>query len=161
MSPKLRDVIMTHVVSGKLFKPAFIKNLGESTMFAIKLSEVTKDRQTGEKAYTNYEAVLFAKTQGQIDFYTQATAEGSFVVVSCEKLQIKVSECGQYTKLSMENARLENANYTQSQPAQHAPQNQAIQRTNAPQPAAPAYNQQPTQHQQPNPNMDFDDGIPF
>jgi len=137
---------MSHTISGKLFKAPFIKQLGESTMFAIKLAEVTKDRQTGEKSYVNYEAVLFAKTAAAIDFYTNATAEGSFVVVSCEKLQMKVSPCGKYTSLSMENARLENASYSQGspqQPQQNAPQQQsAPAQQQAPQ-MAPAYQPQP------------------
>ena len=137
---------MSHTISGKLFKAPFIKQLGESTMFAIKLAEVTKDRQTGEKSYVNYEAVLFAKTAAAIDFYTSATAEGSFVVVSCEKLQMKVSPCGKYRGLSMENARLENASYSQGspqQPQQNAPQQQsAPAQQQAPQ-MAPAYQPQP------------------
>ena len=148
---------MSHTISGKLHKAPFTKQLQDSTMFAVKLSEVTKDRQTGEKVYTNYEAVLFAKTANAIQFYTDATAQGSFVVISCEKLQIKTSDCGQYTSLSMENARLENASYQQgaSQAQQNAPQPQqswgnapqAPAQQAAPQMAAPAYNQPaPVQH---------------
>lgn len=167
---------MSHTVSGKLFKAPFVKQLQDSTMYGIKLSEMTKDKN-GEKSYVNYDVVLFAKSQGQIDFYNQATAEGSFVVVSCEKLKLKVSQCGQYTSLSMENARLENASYgTGGQPApqaqsygQKAPQQPAPQMAPAYQPApqqqAPAPQQQqlapkaPAQYNEP--SMDFDDEIPF
>lgn len=175
---------MSHTVSGKLYKAPFIKQLQDSTMFAIKLSEVTKDRSTGEKSYVNYEAVLFAKTQSAIDFYTSATAEGSFVVVSCEKLQMKVSDCGQYTSLSMENARLENASYQQSQAGtaqQQAPQQQQArpqhgftqqqpqqgfqkpsqQARQQPQQPQQFANQQQQQPQYSEPPMDFDDDAPF
>ena len=164
---------MSHTVSGKLFKPAFEKNLGESTMFAVKLTEVTKDRQSGEKVYTNYEAVLFAKSAGQIEFYRNATAVDSFIVVSCEKLQIKVSDCGQYTSLSMENARLENANYAQGAPQQQrqAPQQQQQQyqpQQQQQQQMAPAYQQQAPQQQQmqqqqqaPQQGQIIDSDIPF
>jgi len=143
---------MSHTVSGKLYKAPFIKQLTDSTMFAIKLSEVTKDRKTGEKSYVNYEAVLFAKTPASIEFYTNATAEGSFVVVSCEKLQMKVSDCGQYTSLSMENARLENANYSGGAAPQ---QGFAPAPPQAPAPQAPA-------PQAPAPQAPIDpDSIPF
>lgn len=179
---------MSHTVSGKLHKAPFIKQLQDSTMFAIKLCEVTKDRNTGEKSYVNYEAVLFAKTQSAIDFYTSATSEGSFVVVSCEKLQIKVSDCGQYTSLSMENARLENASYPQlqapqqgssqqqaapqqqqapaqvwsSQPQQQQPQ-QGFQKPSqqARQQPQQFVNQQQQQPQYSEQTMDFEDDIPF
>ena len=151
---------MSHTVSGKLFKAPFIKQGcgkdGQSTMFAFKLSEKTKDFKTGADVYANYDAVIYAQSQGQVDFYTQATAEGSFVVVSCEKLAPKISDCGKYVNLNMDNARLENANYNESSAPQQAPQqapstqhpqaptiyapNQAPQQ--APQ-MAPAYQQAP------------------
>ena len=134
---------MSHTVSGKLFKAPFIKpgcgKDGQSTMFAFKLSEKTKDFKTGQDVYANYDAVIYAQSQGQIDFYTQATAEGSFVVVSCEKLAPKISDCGKYVNLNMENARLENANYSESSAPQNAP---APQQKPAPQ-MAPAYQSAP------------------
>lgn len=104
-----------HIVSGELRKAPFIKpgcgQDGQSTMFAVELSEVMKDYQTGEKVYTNYKAVIFAKSPGQVDYYNSVLVEGNFIVVSGEKLKIDVSQCGQYTKLNIENARLENAGY--------------------------------------------------
>jgi hypothetical protein len=118
-----------HIVSGELRKAPFIKpncgQDGQSTMFAVELSEVMKDYQTGEKVYTNYKAVIFAKSPGQIDYYNSVLVEGNFIVVSGEKLKIDVSPCGQYTKLNIENARLENAGYiAQGQSNQQAPQQQ-------------------------------------
>jgi hypothetical protein len=119
---------MSHSISGKLFKAPFIKvgcgKDGQSTMFALKLSEKTKDFKTGDNVYANYDAVIYAQSQAQIEYYTNATAEGSFVVVSCEKLQPKISDCGKYVNLNMENARLENASYATAQqqmPKQTAP----------------------------------------
>lgn len=139
---------MSHTVSGKLFKAPFIKTGcgkdAQSTMFAFKLSEKTKDFKTGADVYANYDAVIYAQSQGQIDFYTQATAEGSFVVVSCDKLSPKISDCGKYVNLNMENARLENANYDQP----NSTAQQATSQT-APQ-MAPAYQQPPKQTQQAN-----------
>lgn len=123
-----------HIVSGELRKKPFIKHGvgkdGQSTLFIVDLSEMTKDYQTGEKSYTNYSAALFAKSQGHIDYYNSALVEGNFIVVNCEKLKIKVSDCGKYTTLDMENARLENSKYI-------APDN------------APQGQQRPAQQQQP------------
>ena len=112
-----------HIVSGELRKAPFVKpgvgQDGQSVMFAVELSEVIKDYKTGEKAYTNYKALMFAKG-AQIDYYNSVLVEGNFIVVSAEKLKIEVSECGKYTKLAMENARLADAKYV-------APQQQAQQ----------------------------------
>jgi hypothetical protein len=139
-----------HIVSGELRKAPFIKpncgQDGQSTMFAVELSEVMKDYQTGEKVYTNYKAVIFAKSPGQIDYYNSVLVEGNFIVVSGEKLKIDVSPCGQYTKLNIENARLENAGYiAQGQSnQQQAPQQQGY----APQQQQPQGGYQQPQQQQ-------------
>ena len=85
-----------HVVSGKLRKAPFIKDNcgqdGQSKMYAIELSEMTQDYKTQEKSYTNYRAVLFAKTQAAKQFYDNATAQDSFVVLTCEKLKVDSRE---------------------------------------------------------------------
>ena len=109
-----------HIIHGELRKAPYIKTGcgqdGQSTMFIIELSEVIKDRQTGEKLYTNYSAAIFAKSPAQIDYYNTSLVEGNFVVVNCEKLKVDVSESNgkQYIKLQMENARLEGAKYIES-----------------------------------------------
>lgn len=109
-----------HIVSGELRKAPFIKpgvgQDGQSVMFAVELSEVIKDYKTGEKTYTNYKALMFAKG-AQVDYYSSVLVEGNFIVVSAEKLKIEVSDCGKYTKLAMENARLADAKYIA--PQQH------------------------------------------
>lgn len=114
-----------HIIHGELRKAPFIKQGvgqdGQSVMFAIELSEVTKNFQTGEKEYTNYRAVIFAKSPAQIAHYQSTLVEGNFVVVNAEKLKINVSECGQYIKLDMDNARLEGSGYI-AQNQQAAPQ---------------------------------------
>ncbi len=139
-----------HIVSGELRKAPFIKpgcgQDGQSTMFAVELSEVMKDYQTGEKVYTNYKAVIFAKSPGQVDYYNSVLVEGNFIVVSGEKLKIDVSQCGQYTKLNIENARLENAGYiAQGQGNNQAPQQGGY----APQQQAPNQQYQPQQQARP------------
>lgn len=146
-----------HVVSGKLRKAPFIKDNcgpdGQSKMYAIELSEMTQDYKTQEKSYTNYRAVLFAKTQAAKQFYDNATAQDSFVVLTCEKLKVESRdhEGKTYITLSMENAKLEGANFTESAPQQ--PQRPAQQPQNNSYAAARNAPQQPT-------NFD-DDSITF
>jgi len=146
-----------HIVSGELRKAPFVKSgVGQdsqSVMFAVELSEVIKDYKTGEKTYTNYKALMFAKG-AQIDYYSSVLVEGNFIVVSAEKLKIEVSECGKYTKLAMENARLADAKYVAPQQGgfqQQAPQQQASHNSQqqgfAPQQQQGGYQQQPPQQQ--------------
>ena len=128
---------MAHIVAGKLRKPTFIKDGcgpdGQSKMYGIELAEVIKDYKTGEKSYTNYKALFFAKTDAAKGYYDQALAEGSYVVVACEKIKLESREHnGQvYHSLVMENPRLEGANYPETaqnsglgQPQQAMPQSQ-------------------------------------
>ena len=109
-----------HIIHGELRKAPYVKTGmgqdGQTTMFIIELSEMIKDRQTGEKNYTNYSAAIFAKSQAQIDYYNTSLVEGNYVVVNCEKLKVDVSESNgkQYIKLQMENARLEGAKYIEA-----------------------------------------------
>ncbi len=148
-----------HIVHGELRKAPYIKSGcgqdGQSTMFIIELSEMIKDRQTGEKLYTNYSAAIFAKSQAQIDYYNTSLVEGNYVVVNCEKLKVKASDCKQYIKLEMDNAKLEGAKYIQA-PAQggfHQGQQQGSYQQQAPaqggfQQQAPALQQGGFQQQQ-------------
>ncbi len=127
-----------HIIHGELRKPPFIKQGcgqdGQSTMFIIELSEVIKDRQTGEKSYTNYSAAIFAKSPAQISHYQSTLVEGNFVVVNGEKLKVDVSDSNgkQYIKLQLENAKLEGSGYIASN-QQGAPQQAGFQQQAAPQ----------------------------
>lgn len=158
---------MAHIVAGKLRKATFIKDGcgpdGMSKMYGIELAEVIKDYKTGEKSYTNYKALFFAKTDAAKGYYDQALAEGSYIVVACEKIKLESREHnGQtYHSLVMENPRLEGANYPETaqdwgQPQQAMPQSQ-------PQRQAPQHQQRqpaPQQNmQQQSPQWDSD--VPF
>lgn len=126
---------MSHTVSGSIRKAPFIKegqnNNGNYTMFCFELSEFNKGFNGGEDSYTNYDIALFAKTQGAIDFHTKAIAEGSFVVINCDKLLIDKQQGGngnEYIKLKMMNANLSgfsNPNAQATQQNNFAPQQQA------------------------------------
>lgn len=153
---------MAHVVSGKIRKAPFVKagcgQDGQSTMYAIELSEMIKSWNSDEKFYSNYKALFFAKTPNANDFYAKAFAEGSYVSVACEKLKVEQREHEGtiYVSLVMDNPRLEGAlpfvdqggqqqgGWGQpQQPQKHAPQQQRQQ---------PQYNEPP---------MNFDRDIPF
>ena len=145
---------MAHIVAGKLRKPTFIKDGcgpdGQSKMYGIELAEVIKDYKTGEKSYTNYKALFFAKTDAAKGYYDQALAEGSYVVVACEKIKLESREHnGQtYHSLVMENPRLEGANYPdtaqqQAMPQQGWGQQQQAMPQSQPQRQAPQQNMQP------------------
>jgi len=161
---------MAHTVSGKIRKAPFTKAGcgadGMSKMYAIELSEAVKDYKTGEKSYANYRAIFFAKSGPAQDFYDKALAEGSFVVVSCDKLKVeqREHEGKVYVSLMMDNARLENAMYAE-QPAQQQQWQQPAQQQPQRQPQRQAAPRQP--HPQPQyatPAYDYDDdddGIPF
>jgi len=139
-----------HIVHGELRKAPYVKTGmgqdGQTTMFIIELSEMIKDRQTGEKNYTNYSAAIFAKSPAQIDYYNTSLVEGNYVVVNCEKLKVDVSESNgkQYIKLQMENARLEGAKYIEASQGgfQQAPAQQQYQQ---PPQNQGGFNQQPPQ----------------
>ena len=163
-----------HIVHGELRKAPYIKSGvgkdGQSTMYIIELSEVIKDYKTGEKAYTNYSAMLFASSPAHVDHYNKTLVEGNFIVLTSEKLKVEVSECGKYIKLMMDNARLEGSGYI-AQPQQQQGGFQGQQQ--------PAQQRQPQQRQQQNqgyqqqqqqgqpapmaePDFNFDDDpIPF
>ena len=63
------------LVSGRIRKAPYIKTgcgpQGDSTMYAIELSEMIKSYNSDEKFYTNYSALFFAKTQGANDLYSK------------------------------------------------------------------------------------------
>jgi len=145
---------MSHTITGLLRKPTFIKpgcgQDGQSTMFVIELSELVKDYQTQEKSYTNYKAMIFAKSPGQVDYYNKALGEGSFVVVSCDKLKLESREHNGkvYNTMMMITPRLDDAKFDDNaQPTQQAPaQQQQLQQPQQYQQAQPQQQQQ--QYQQ-------------
>lgn len=166
-----------HIVTGELRKPPYIKDGcgqdGQSKMYVLELSEVIKDYQTQEKSYTNYSAMIFAKSQGQKDYYDKSLVEGNWVSLTADKLKVDVSDCGQYIKLRMENARVENCGYidagqqqSHQQGQQQAPAQQRGGYNQAPQQAAPqqgGFQQQGQQQQAKAPDLDqgWDDDISF
>lgn len=133
---------MAHSITGKLNKAASEFQAGESIGFGIRLGEQYYDRDTKQKAWTNYEGVIFAKAPQQIQYYRDVLTEGSVIEVSCKQLKIKQfnGQNGAVFSLEMIDCDL---GYTHSS----IPNGQAA----APQQSyqqAPQYAQQP-QYQQP------------
>lgn len=116
---------MAHTVSGQLRKATFTKQLDNGgSMFVVELSEYMKDKDQ-QPVYTNYKAAFFPKSQAAYDHLSKALVEGNFIVVTCDKLKIDVSPCGQYTKLDMQFPKLDdyfsaNQQGQQNQPAQQS-----------------------------------------
>jgi len=97
-----------HSITGKLNKPARIFQAGESTGFGIRLGIKYRDPKTKQDEWTNYSAVIFAKSPGQIQFYTDVLVEGAIVEVSAEQLKIDQfdGDNGPILTIDMLNTRL-------------------------------------------------------
>lgn len=165
---------MATTITGKLNKPATQFQAGDSTGFGIRLGVKFYDRETKADAYTNYEAVVFAKQPAQVQFYQNALVEGAVVEVTGDKLKIRQFQGNNGLSLSIEllDAKLGFVYAPQATQQRPAPQQQMQQqqrqqpqqgfnqsRQTQPQgyqgqvPQQP-YNQQP-------PPIDFDDQMPF
>ena len=144
-------------VTGKLNKAANQFQAGESTGFGVRLGVRYYDRDTQQNEYTNYEAVLFAKAPGQIQFYQQALVEGSVIEISGTTQKIKSfdGQNGQILSIEIHDAKLGFVHTGQQAPQQQggyqqpqqAPQQQQQQQYRAPQ-QQPQQNYQAPQQQQ-------------
>lgn len=144
---------MAHTVPFRLNKPAQIFQAGDYTGFGIRTGVKYQDPKTKEEKWTNWQAVIFAKSQAQIDFYTANLIPGALAVVSGEKVAVEQFQGnnGLVITLSLLNANVEAI--TTGRAPDAAQQAYARAAAAAPQPqAAP---------QQPAGFDDFDDDIPF
>ena len=118
-----------HSITGKLNKAANIFQAGESTGFGIRLGVKYRDPKTKIDEYTNYSAVIFAKSPGQVQFYTDVLVEGSIVEVSAEQLKIDSYDGANGTSLSIDmlNAKLGYVNNPNQAPQQQGYQQQGQQ----------------------------------
>jgi single-strand DNA-binding protein len=155
---------MATTVTGKLNKAASQFQAGDSTGFGVRLGVKHYDRETKSDAWTNYEAVVFAKAPAQVKFYQETLVEGAIIEVSGDKTRIRQFQGNNGLSLSIEilDAKL-GVVYAPQQAQQAAP----AQRQQPTQPArqAPPQGYQgamPQQNRGPmEPPIDFDDDIPF
>ena len=68
---------MSISVTGKLNKAANQFQAKDSKGFGVRLGVQFYNRETKQKEWTNYEAVIFAKAGAQADFYQSSLVEGS------------------------------------------------------------------------------------
>ena len=157
---------MSHTITGKLNKPASQFQAGESTGFGVKIGVQYYNRETQQKEWTNYSAVIFAKQQKQIAFYQSALVEGAVIEISGQQIKIDQYQGQNGLSLTLEliDAKLGYVfNPNQQQPAQQPPQQsyqepqrqgfapqqqQANQQQQAPQQGFAPQQQQNTQPQQ-------------
>ena len=145
-----------HSITGKLNNPANVFQAGESTGFGIRLGVKYRDPKTKTDEYTNYSAVIFAKSPGQVKFYQDVLIAGSVVEVSAEQLKVGSFDGKNGTVLSIDmlNARLGYVFSGQSQSnnaqtnQQAAPQQQQAHQQQAPQ-QQQQYQQAPQQQYAP------------
>ena len=159
---------MATTVTFKLNKDATQFQAGESVGFGIRGGVKFYDRQTKQDDWCNYETVIFAKQQKQVEFYQSALVAGSIVEVTGQKQRIKQFQGNNGLSLSIElldasigfigtagapQAQGQQQGY-QQQPQQRQQQNAYAQ--------ASGGMQRPQQAQQPQGGyQDFDQDIPF
>jgi len=146
-----------HSITGKLNKPARQFQAGESTGFGVRLGVKYRDPKTKQDDWTNYQAVIFAKSPSQIQFYQNALIEGAVIEVSCEQLAVDSFDGtnGTILTINMLNARLGYIHTGNQQPQQQAPQQPQYQQR----PPFQQQAQQPQYQQQQQGPVDED--IPF
>lgn len=170
---------MATTITGKLNKPATQFQAGDSTGFGIRLGVKYFDRETKADAYTNYEAVVFAKAPAQVQFYQNVLVEGAVVEVTGDKLKIRQFQGNNGLSLSIEllDAKLGFVYAPQAAQQQRPAQQPQQQRQQPQQGYNPMQNSQvPQQRQAPPqgytgqmpqqrgpmvPPIDFEQDIPF
>ena len=113
---------MSVSITAKLNKAANEFQAGESVGFGIRFGQQYYDRETKQKEWTNYDCVVFARQQGQIDFYRQALVEGALVEVLGKRQKVKLFEGNNGTIPTIEilDASIESVNQVgvpQTQPS--------------------------------------------
>lgn len=163
---------MATTVTFKLNKDATQFQAGESVGFGIRGGVKFYDRQTKQDDWCNYEAVIFAKQQKQVEFYQSALVAGSIVEVTGQKQRIKQFQGNNGLSLSIElldasigfigTAGAQQAQGQQQQQGYQQPQQQQRPQQNAYAQASGGMQRTQQQMQQPQGGyQDFDDTIPF
>ena len=163
---------MSTTITIKLNKDAHQFQAGDSTGFGIRGGVQYYDRETKGKEWTNYEAAIFAKAPGQVQFYMDSLRAGAVVEITAKTQKIRQFDGSNGPILSIEllEASVGYIHSLNQQPAQQQPpQNLQPQQRQAPQPQyqqqpqnLQQYNaQQPQAPQQQQQTNTFEDDIPF
>lgn len=134
---------MSVTVMGKLTKAPNQFQAGDSTGFGLRIGEQYYDRESKQKEWTNYEAVIFAKAPGQVKYLQDVLIEGAVIQLTGQQQKVKVFEGNNGPVYSIEliDAKLGGSVYQSAAPNQ---QNSGWGQPQAPQ---QGYNQQPQQSQ--------------
>lgn len=160
---------MATTVTFKLNKDATQFQAGDSMGFGIRGGVKFYDRQTKQDDWCNYEAVIFAKQQKQVEFYQSALVAGSIVEVTGQKQRIKQFQGNNGLSLSIEllDASIGFIGTAGAPQAQgNQPQQQGYQQPQQPRQQQNGYAQasggmQRPQQQPQGGYQDFDEKIPF
>ena len=80
---------MSTTITIKLNKDAHQFQAGESAGFGIRGGVQFYNRDTKAKEWTNYEAAVFVRNPGQVQFYQDNLREGSIVQITGQTERIK------------------------------------------------------------------------
>lgn len=151
-----------HSITGKLNKDARQFQAGDSTGFGIRLGVKYRDPKTKQDEYTNYQAVIFAKSAGQIQFYQSALVAGSVIEVSAEQLKVDTfqGDNGPVVSIDMLNARLGYVHSANAPQGQQAQQQQGYGQQAQQQRPAPQQQQQQQNYQQQAPQQQYNQQMP-
>ena len=163
---------MATTVTFKMNKDATQFQAGDSFGFGIRGGVKFYDRQTKQDDWCNYEAVIFAKQQKQVEFFQSALVAGSIVEVTGQKQRIKQFQGNNGLSLRIElldasigfigTAGAQQAQGQQQQQGYQQPQQQQRPQQNAYAQASGGMQIPQQQMQQPQGGyQDFDDTIPF
>lgn len=116
---------MSTTIVGKLNKDARQFQAGESTGFSVRLGVKFRDPKTKQDEWTNYQAVIFAKAPGQIQFYQNVLVKDSVIEVTADQLKVDSfdGDNGPILSIDMLNARVGYV-HTGDQPQQQGQGNQ-------------------------------------
>lgn len=134
---------------------------GRWTSYRVRPSEWTKDRKTGDKRYTNYEATFFAQSEAADKFLKEALVARRVVTIACDK-----QDCRVFTKddgtpmaiMELVNPRIVFSSYGLIEEQPSSGQNSNNSGWGAPQ--QPQSNSQQSKKSDPA-KPDFDSDIPF
>ena len=124
---------MSTTITVKLNKDANQFQAGESTGFGVRGGVQYYDRETKSKEWTNYEAAVFVRNPGQVQFYQEALVAGSVVEITGKSQKIRQFQGQNGLLLSIEileasigyihKAEAQQQQYQQpaQQPAQYQP----------------------------------------
>ena len=155
---------MAHIVSGELREDAkkFTgqNSNGQWAGYEVRLSEMVKDRKTGEKTYTNYRAVFFASTEKMSDYLSGVLVQGRSLSISCSKLKVDIftkQDGSQSVNLIMEEPRIDWSSFSVNNNANATPNNNSGNQGGW---GAPQQPSSPPQSK-PQPSSQDDEEIPF